>query len=70
MQLKSAPLLEPLTIQKINAPDVLRQRLAHLGFLPQTPIHIVRKIGNTFIIQIRQSRLAIDAKMAQLIQVT
>ena len=60
---------ETLTIQRITGLDKARQHLGELGFVPGTEITVVSEIGGNLIVQVKESRVALDRSMANRIQV-
>ena len=55
---------EPVTIRKITGKDELRQHLAELGFVMDATVTVVRKLGGNLIVQVKDSRIALDRNMA------
>ena len=55
---------EPVTIRKITAKDELRQHLAELGFVMDATVTVVSKLGGNLIVQVKDSRIALDRNMA------
>ena len=55
---------EPVTIRKITGKDELRQHLAELGFVMDATVTVVSKLGGNLIVQIKDSRIALDRNMA------
>ena len=55
---------EPVTIRKITGKDELRQHLAELGFVMDATVTVVSKLGGNLIVQVKDSRIALDAAMA------
>ena len=60
---------ETVTIRKITGKDDVRQRLAELGFVLDTEVKIVSQINGNLIVEVKGSRVALDASMANRIQV-
>lgn len=60
---------ETFTIQKISGKDEVRQHLAGLGFVVDSDVTVVSKIAGNMIVQIRDSRIALDQNMASRIMV-
>lgn len=55
---------ETVTIRKITGKDEVRQHLAELGFVVDTDVTVVTVIGGNLILQVRDSRVALDKSMA------
>lgn len=55
---------DTIRIRKITGPDAVRQRLAELGFVIDSQVKIVNKIGGNLILQVKDSRIALDKDMA------
>lgn len=69
MPLTMAPVGEPATIRKITGRDDQRRHLAELGFVVDTVVTVVSSLGGNLIIQVADSRIALDASMATRIMV-
>ncbi len=69
MPLTMAPVGEPATIRKITGRDDQRRHLAELGFVVDTVVTVVSSLGGNLIIQVADSRVALDASMASRILV-
>ena len=55
---------ETVTIRKITGKDEVRQHLAELGFVVDTQVTVVGRIAGNLILQVRDSRVALDRTMA------
>lgn len=55
---------EPVTIRKITGKDELRQHLAELGFVMDATVTVVSEMGGNLIVQVKDSRIALDRNMA------
>ena len=60
---------EQLTIRKITGKDEVRQHLAELGFVVDSTVTVVNEIAGNLILQVKQSRIALDKTMANRIMV-
>ena len=60
---------ETVTIGRITGKDEVRQHLAELGFVVGTEISVVSEMGGNMIVQVKDSRVAIDKTMANRIMV-
>lgn len=69
MPLTMAATGETVTIRKITGKDEVRQRLAELGFVVDSPVTVVSKLAGNLILQVRDSRVALDKTMANRIQI-
>lgn len=69
MPLAMAPLYESLTIRKITGRDEVRQHLAELGFVVDSQVTVVSQIAGSLIVQVKDSRIALDRGMASRILV-
>lgn len=55
---------ETLVIKKITGQDQVRQHLAELGFVVDSKITVVNQIAGNLILQVKDSRVALDKSMA------
>lgn len=55
---------ETVTIRRITGRDEVRQYLAELGFVVDTDVTVVTVMGGSLILQVRDSRVALDRSMA------
>ena len=69
MPLSMAGRGEQLTIRKITGKDEARQHLAELGFVVDSTVTVVNEIAGNLILQVKQSRIALDKTMANRIMV-
>ena len=69
MPLSMAGRGEQLTIRKITGKDEVRQHLADLGFVVDSTVTVVNEIAGNLILQVKQSRIALDKTMANRIMV-
>ena len=56
---------EVLEIKKITGNDATRLHLAEMGFTVGTKITVVTRMGGNMILQVRDSRVALDESMAR-----
>ena len=61
---------ERYLIRKITGRDEVRQHLAELGFVLDTRVVIVSQLSGNLILQVRDSRVALDKTMANRILVS
>ena len=69
MPLTMAKAGETVTICKISGKDEVRQHLAELGFVVDSDVTVVSEIGGNLIVQVKDSRIALDKTMANRIMV-
>ena len=65
MPLTMAKAGDTVTIQKITGKDEVRQHLAELGFVVGQQVTVVSSLAGNLIINVKGSRIALDAAMAQ-----
>lgn len=51
-------------IRKITGKDEVRQHLAELGFVVGESVTVVSEIGGNLILQVKDSRIALDRMLA------
>ncbi len=64
MPLTMAKQGETVTIRKITGKDEVRQHLAELGFVVDGEGTVVSELGGNLILQVKDSRIALDRAMA------
>ena len=64
MPLTMAKAGDTVTIQKITGKDEVRQHLAELGFVVGETVTIVSEISGNLIIQVKETRIALDKTLA------
>ena len=69
MPLTMAKAGETVTIKKITGKDEVRLHLAELGFVVGSQVTVVNEIAGNLIVQVKESRLALDKTMANPIMV-
>ena len=69
MPLSRAKNGETVTIRKISGKDEVRQHLAELGFVVDGEITVVNEIAGNLILQVKDSRIALDKSMANRIMI-
>ena len=60
---------ETVTIRKITGRDEVRQHLAELGFVVNSDVTVVSQLAGTLILQVKDSRVALDKTMANRIMI-
>jgi ferrous iron transport protein A len=58
-----------VTIRRITGKDAIRIHLAELGFVLESSVTIVNRFGGNLIVQVKDSRVALDKNMANRILV-
>ncbi len=64
MPLSMAKAGEVVVIKKITGKDEVRQRLAEMGLVMDQAVKVVTDMGGNLIVQVRDSRIALDRSMA------
>ena len=60
---------ETVTIRKITGKDEIRQHLAELGFVVDGTVTVVSELGGNLIVQVKDSRIALDRTMANRVMI-
>ena len=55
---------ETVTIRRVSGKDQVRQHLAELGFVVDGQVTVVSQIAGNLIVQVKDSRVALDRTMA------
>jgi ferrous iron transport protein A len=58
-----------VVIRKITGNDNIRQHLAELGFVVDGSVMVINKIAGNLILQVKDSRIALDKSMANRIMI-
>ena len=69
MPLTMAKTGETVTIRKITGKDEVRQHLAELGFVVDSDVTVVSEIAGNLILQVKDSRIALDRTIANRIMI-
>ena len=69
MPLTMAKTGETVTIRKITGKDEIRQHLAELGFVVDGMVTVVSELAGNLILQVKDSRIALDKTMANRIMI-
>lgn len=69
MPLTMAAVGDTVTIRKITGKDSLRQHLAELGFVVESDVTVISEIAGNLIVQVKESRIALDRGMANRIMI-
>lgn len=69
MPLSMATPGEPVVIRKITGKDEVRQHLAELGFVVDSVVTVVSQLSGSLILQVKDSRVALDSTMANRIMI-
>lgn len=70
MPLTMAKTGESVTIRKITGKDEIRRHLAELGFVVDSTVTVVNEMGGSLIMQVKNSRIALDKTMANRILIS
>jgi len=60
---------ETVTIGKVTGKDEIRLHLAELGFVVGSRVTVVNEIAGNLILQVKDSRIALDKTMANRIMI-
>ena len=60
---------ETAVIKKITGKDEVRQHLAELGFVESSSVTVISRANGNLIVQVKDSRIALDQTMAMRIMV-
>ncbi len=60
---------ETVRVSRITGKDEVRQHLAELGFVLDAEVTVVTQMGGSLILEVKGSRVALDASMASRILV-
>lgn len=55
---------ERVTIRRVTGKDEVRAHLAELGFVADTVVTVVSALAGNLIVQVKDSRVALDAGLA------
>ena len=69
MPLAMAKTGETVTIRKITGKDEVRQHLAELRLVVDSDVTVVSEIAGNLILQVKDSRIALDKTMANRIMI-
>ena len=69
MPLTMAKTGETATIRKITGRDEVRQHLAELGFVVDSDVTAVNEVAGNLILQVKDSRIALDRTMANRVMI-
>ncbi len=53
------------TVRKVGGSDDVRRYLGNLGFVPGSEIEVLNALGESLIVKIKDSRVALNADMAR-----
>ena len=68
MPLSMAKPGETFSIVKVTGKDEIRQHLAELGFVVNGAVTVVSELGGSLILQVKDSRVALDREMEMCIR--
>ena len=60
---------ETVTIRKITGKDEVRQHLAELGYVVDGSVTVVSEIAGNLILQVKESRIALDRTLANRVMI-
>ena len=69
MPLTMAKTGETVTVGRITGKDEVRQHLAELGFVVGSDVTVINEVSGNVIVQVKDSRVALDRTMANRIMV-
>ena len=69
MPLTMANIGEPNTIKRVSGNDETKRFLANLGFVVDAEVTVLSAIGGNVIVNIKDSRVAVNADMARHIMI-
>lgn len=69
MPLTMADIGQSVTIRKVTGKDETRRHLAELGFVVDETVTVVTSLGGNLILQVKDSRVALDRGMANRIMI-
>lgn len=64
MPLSMAKPGETVTIRRITGKDEVRRHLAEMGFVVDAVVTVVSELAGSLILQVKDSRIALDRSMA------
>ena len=67
MPITMADIGQLVTIKKITGTDEVKQHLAVLGFVAGEKVNVVNKNGGNMIVNVKDSRIALDKSLANCI---
>ena len=65
MPLVVAPTGEEQMIKRIGGSEEIKRHLQELGFVPGGYVTVVNEIGGNLIVNVKESRVAVDKQLAQ-----
>ena len=60
---------QTVVIKRITGKDEVRQHLAELGFVENSSVTVISKANGNLIVQVKDSRIALDQSMAMRIMI-
>ena len=60
---------ETVVIRKVTGKDEIRQHMAELGFVVDGMVTVVSELAGTLILQVKDSRVALDKTLASRIMI-
>lgn len=60
---------ETVVIRRVTGRDQVRQHLAELGFVTDSAVTVISRIGGSLILQVKESRVALDKTLADRVMI-
>ncbi len=60
---------ETVVIRRVTGRDQVRQHLAELGFVADSAVTVISRIGGSLILQVKESRVALDKTLADRVMI-
>ena len=69
MPLTIARVGEPVRIVKVGGLEETHKHLEEMGFVPDSEVTVMNRVGQNLILQVKDSRIALDGSLAKKIMV-
>lgn len=69
MPLTFATVGQEYIIKKVGGSPEIKKHLEHLGFVAGGTVSVINQIGGNFIVNVKETRIAISREMAQKIMI-
>jgi len=60
---------ETVVIRRVTGRDQVRQHLAELGLVADSAVTVISRIGGSLILQVKESRVALDKTLADRVMI-
>lgn len=60
---------ETVVIRRVTGRDQVRQHLAELGFVADSAVTVISRIGGSLILQVKESRVTLDKTLADRVMI-